>query len=321
MENLLEIFRRHIPTLTQVGTGPEHLGKCPFNSSEDNRKPKFYVNGESGMYHCKRCGASGNFKTFASAFGERSNQSKTTNITYAVSDIDAAEVKAYHWYLEDDKSLWRPSWHIGYLEPTPKNAKTFRECDPSLYDTLAEIVRGESRSVSAIRQRRVLPDDTVFYERLLDLNSETVDARRVSRIQAREQWVKCAVQATEDCDVVFVDPDNGIGTTAQASTRFGAKYVLLEELIPYLDMGQTLVIYHHLNRTATADVQIRLSGTRLGDIFGRNSRCSAVRFRRGSARVFFVVQQKEHETTLQRRLARMLATPWGAHFCPYSLEA
>ena len=222
------------------------------------------------------------------------------------------------WYLTSDESHNNDGRHIGYLEPTPKNAKTLRVCDPSLYDTLAEIVRGGARNVSAIRQRRVLPDDTVFYERLLDLDRKTVDSKRVSRIQARQEWVQGAVEATQDCDVVFVDPDNGIGTTAQASSKFGAKYVLLEELIPYLDRGQTLVIYHHLNRSATADTQIGLSGTRLRDIFGRNGRCSAVRFRRGSARVFFLISQDEHEAVLKWRLAWMLATPWGAHFLPYS---
>ncbi len=223
------------------------------------------------------------------------------------------------WYLTPDESHNSDGRHIGYLEPTPKNAKAFRVCDPSLYDTLAEIVRGGARNVSAIRQRRVLPDDTVFYERLLDLGRQTLDPKRVSRIQARQQWVHGAVQATEDCDVVFVDPDNGIGTTAQASSRFGAKYVLLEELIPYLERGQTLVIYHHLNRSATADMQIRLLGTELRDVLGSYGHFAAMRFRRGSARVFFIVAQNKHDTTLQRRLARMLASPWNSHFCPSSI--
>ena len=36
------------------------------------------------------------------------------------------------WYLTSDESHNNDGRHIGYLEPTPKNAKTLRVCDPSL---------------------------------------------------------------------------------------------------------------------------------------------------------------------------------------------
>ncbi len=219
------------------------------------------------------------------------------------------------WYLTSDESHNNDGRHVGYLEPTPKNAKAFRVCDPGLYDTLAEIVRGGARNVSAIRQRRVLPDDTVFYERLLDLDRQTVDAKRVSRIQARQQWVHGAVQATQDCDVVFVDPDNGIGTTAQASSRSGAKYVLLEELIPYLDRGQTLVIYHHLNRSAAAETQVSQRLAELEERLTPQVGVMALRYRRGSARVFFVLTMVPQVAgLLEMRLGQMNDGPWGAHF-------
>lgn len=223
------------------------------------------------------------------------------------------------WYLTSDETHNNDGRHIGYLEPAPKNLQSFRACDPDLYDTLADIVGGNARNVSTIRRQQVLPEGTVFYERVLDLNGHTVRPNRFTRSQIRQEWVQEAVRATEGCDVVFVDPDNGIGSTEQACSRLGAKYVLLEELLPYFDRGQTLVIYHHLNRSTTADTQIKLSGNKLRDIFGHRSNCTAVRFRRGSARVFFLVSQNKHETTFEQRLAWMLATPWTAHFCPYLL--
>ena len=72
------------------------------------------------------------------------------------------------WYLTSDETHNNDGRHIGYLQPTSKNLQTFRACDPGLYDALADIVGGDARNVSAIRQQRVLPDDTVYYERLLD---------------------------------------------------------------------------------------------------------------------------------------------------------
>ena len=224
-----------------------------------------------------------------------------------------------NWYLTPDETHNNDGRHVGYLEPTPRNLEAFRVCDPGLYDALGDIVKRDARHVSVIRQRRVLPEATVYYERLLDLSSTKVRPVLISRSQARQLWVRDALHDTQDCDVVFVDPDNGIGTTSQASSRLGAKYVLLEELLPYFNRGQTLVIYHHLNRSATADKQVRLLGTILGNLFDRYGHCSAVRFRRGSARVFFVIPQEEHEDILKWRIARMLATSWGDHFLPYSL--
>ena len=40
------------------------------------------------------------------------------------------------WYLTTDETHNNDGRHIGYLEPTPKNLRDFRACDPDLYDTL-----------------------------------------------------------------------------------------------------------------------------------------------------------------------------------------
>ena len=120
----------------------------------------------------------------------------------------------------------------------------------------------------------------------MDLTGGRVRPYTVSRINDRQEWVEGAVHATQNCDVVFADPDNGIASKSQADSRLGGKYVLLQELITYVFRGQTLVIYHHLNRSATAERQIRLLGNKLRDSFGDSVHCMAMRFRRGSARVF-----------------------------------
>ena len=218
------------------------------------------------------------------------------------------------WYLTSDETHNNDGRHIGYLEPTPRNVKAFRRCDPELYDLLGDIVRSDARRVSAIRQWGVLPEGTVYYDRLLDFGAEQVRPNSAARVQARQGWVQGALQATKDCDVVFVDPDNGIGSSAQAYSRRGGKYVLLEELGPYVDRGQTLVVYHHLNRQAPADVQIDSLSVVLRDLSVRRCHLAAARFSRGSARVFFLIGQENQETIFERRLRRFLTTAWSAHF-------
>jgi len=224
------------------------------------------------------------------------------------------------WYLTSDEIHNNDGRYIGYLEPTPKNLLAFRACDPDLYDGLEEIVRGGNRNVSAIRRQRILPEGTVYYERILDLKRSTGRPRPASRIQDRQKWVEGAVQATQDCDVVFVDPDNGIGSIAQASSRLGAKYVLPGELWPYCNNGQTIIVYHHLNRSTTAANQIKDVAARLLDENNQSSSCWAMRFRRGSARVFFIIPQKENTRVLHHRLTRMLDTQWSKHFLLYPFD-
>ena len=219
------------------------------------------------------------------------------------------------WYLTSDETHNNDGRHIGYLEPTPKNVKTFRRCDPELYDLLGDIVRTDARRVSAIRQWGVLPEDTVYYDRILDFRAEQVRPNSAVRVRARQEWVQDALQVTKNCDIVFVDPDNGIGTSAQAHSRRGGKYVLLEELAQYVDRGQTLVVYHHLNRQMPANNQIKRRINQLGRDLNLTGEVVALRYRRGSARVFFVVPKEEQPIVpLERRLAYMNVGPWLQHF-------
>ena len=225
------------------------------------------------------------------------------------------------WYLTSDETHNNDGRHIGYLEPTPRNVRTFRHCDPELYDLLGDIVRNDSRRVSAIPQWGVLPKDTVYYDRLLDFGAEQVRANPATRVQARQEWVQDALQVTKDCDVVFVDPDNGIGASTQAHSRRGGKYVLLEELAPYIDRGQTLVVYHHLNRQVVGDLQIKNLISQLRTKVGLTRRLIVLRYRRGSARVFILCLPSICEDILEARTQTFLRRSWNQHFERYLSSA
>jgi hypothetical protein len=196
------------------------------------------------------------------------------------------------WYLTPDEAHNNDGRFTEYLEQASKNHLAFRACDSDLYDSLGAIVRGGKRNVAAIRQGRILPESTVYYEPILDLKRDKLRSTRAARLQGRQEWVKGAFQATEGYEAVFVDPDNGIGSTSQAYSTRGAKYVLLEEVKPFLDRGQTFVIYHHLNRQAPADIQINQQITRVRQCMGASTKIIARRYRRGSSRVFFALSRE-----------------------------
>jgi len=53
--------------------------------------------------------------------------------------------------------------------------------------------------------------------------------------------------------MVFADPDNGLEPRAGLPRQRlnGPKYAYFDELSPYLDRGQSVVVYHHFHRGAS----------------------------------------------------------------------
>ncbi len=213
------------------------------------------------------------------------------------------------WYLHPDESHNSDGRFTRYLCDTPDNRSKFCVCDPPLYKALRTLVAGNSHHVSAVRHSGVLPGNTSFCKRILPYKPR---ASRPSRQATRENWIRCALEATASADVVFFDPDNGISEREQDRWRKkGRKHVFFEELRPFWDRGQSLVIYHHLGRHRSAIQQIKHFAGILRSQFSLPRRPWSLRFRRGTARAYFVAAQQGHESILEGRLRKFLSGPWG----------
>lgn len=221
------------------------------------------------------------------------------------------------WYLVPDEQGTGDGGHVGYL--SSKNRRLYRPCDESLYDKLEQIVKKKQRSVAVVQTKKVLPPDTLFYKARLTFDGMPAHGpgAREARLAHRQSWVQGALDQTERCDIVFVDPDNGLEVGVKAHHKRGPKYVFFDELLPYRSRGQSVVIYHHIGRNGTAKEQIdgRLSqiASQLGctDVF-------ALLYRRGTSRTFFVVPAANHKGVLLKEAARFLRGPWVTlgHFDP-----
>ena len=128
MENHLDIFRRYGLNLTQVGSGPEHVTTCPFCDSVGRKKQKFYINGDTGQYHCKRCGVGGNTVTFSRIFNEISEIRSGCDQQFKRSRQELVELMHFNWYLMDDKSKRRKSWRSSILEQLNIGWDPVRRC-------------------------------------------------------------------------------------------------------------------------------------------------------------------------------------------------
>jgi hypothetical protein len=100
---------------------------------------------------------------------------------------------------------------------------------------------------------------------------------------------------------------------------YGPKYAYFDELSPYLDRGQSLVVYHHLHRSLVHESQVR---DRLSQVEGRLGPAFALRFRPGTGRAFFVVPAEAHREVLRERAARLMRhRPWSEHFELYGPDS
>lgn len=219
------------------------------------------------------------------------------------------------WYLVPDESHNADGKFTRYLEPSTKNDRQFRWCDPELYDALADIICKKDRNVSSIGKYSILPHGTVFYEEPLTFDGTPANSPRArrKRIAYRNGWVQDALSATKDCDIIFVDPDNGLEAGTKRHQKRGPKYVFFDELEPYYKREQSLIIYHHTSRRGTAEEQVM---ERLAQIDERlnSSSTFALLYHRGSSRAFLVVPSEKHKSLLIEKVEQFMQGPWSQHF-------
>ncbi len=222
------------------------------------------------------------------------------------------------WYLYPDESHNADGKYTGYLAGTSRNHAAFRVCDPDLYDSLRSLVEANQRNIVAVQQCGILPADTMYYEPSL---SYPLGTPRSLRQAARTNWFEGALEATFGADVVFVDPDNsvsdpdsGISASVDRLRKTGPKYVFMDDLRRFAARGQSMVIYHHLGRRGKAAEQIGRVAESLKSSFDLPRLPWSLRYRRGTARAYFIVPQERHESILERRLASLLDSAWKSHF-------
>lgn len=215
------------------------------------------------------------------------------------------------WYLHPDESHNSDGKYTGYLNGTAANQMAFRACDPPLYDELQRMVVENDRHISRIRASGVLPGDTAYFERSLSFSPKE---SRLARQTTRANWLEDALSATENADVVFCDPDNGISEKVDPLRKNGPKYVFVEDLKRFTERGQSLVVYHHLGRWAGAVDQVRYWVERLRSSLSLSCPPLALWYHRGTARAYFIILQDSHRSILEGQLARFLNGFWGNHF-------
>ena len=137
------------------------------------------------------------------------------------------------WMLTRDDSR-TDGQTTGYLEQPDRWAGF----DPELFNTLRTALRRNARrDVSLIEQTNLLPHAEYFSAIVPDAALE------------RAQWFKALARRAQSCDLVFLDPDNGLEVKSRPYGRKdSSKHLFWSEAKALWDIGPSLLIYQHFPR-------------------------------------------------------------------------
>lgn len=212
------------------------------------------------------------------------------------------------WYLFPDEGHNNDGRHIRYLDSEPGGQ--FERCDRILFSTLREIAKGH-RTVAAVEASSIFRRDTAFHSQALAFARD--EGPRLRR-EKREKWLRDALKAADKADVVFVDPDNGLECSVSRYAKNGPKYVYHSDLFALCQGDKSIVIYHHLSRQGKASEQVERQTKELVKTIPISHSIAALRFRRGSSRVFFLAVAPPHKHEMEARIRRFLEAGWAQHF-------
>jgi hypothetical protein len=211
------------------------------------------------------------------------------------------------WYRVANEYHNNDGRHVSYLSPTNRHSRSLKACDPELFVALSQLVDSDQRTVRGLEAAGILPRATITYDRLLH--------GRMTRSE-RHAWHDAALKRLRPAQIVFLDPDNGLGV--ERTGRGSEKMAFLSEVTDYSVRGQSLIVYHHADRsTGGVPAQVSRRAAELqhvaaGDVLG------AIVCRRTSVRFFFVVSAPDHAGSLRKMLA-YYAERWSHHveYAPY----
>ena len=148
-----------------------------------------------------------------------------------------------------------------------------------------------------------------FYSRVLDFTG----ADKTERQMLRCEWHNRAMQQLQNCDIIFVDPDNGLIVPSADGTPKSNKFVLPFELSEYYRAGASVIYYQHkARRSDEFYIEQNNQLVESGGFFGAKS--LGLKFRTTSQRYYFFLVQPSHAEAMVRCIEQMISTPWKNHF-------
>jgi len=206
-----------------------------------------------------------------------------------------------NWYLVGNESHNNDGKHIGYLEDSK-----YRNCDDELLALFGSMLALGRRTVGDIEKLNLLNTQKYYHERMIE--------PRKQEGTTRNEWHQNGLNSLVECDVVFLDPDNGMlpKSVSRCSDK-SIKYVLPEEIMDYYEAGHSVIFYSHRTRE-----QLSVYLERFEDLFDvaerKGAKIKGITFKRGTVRDYFFIVQEEHVAQVESGLEKLFSGKWNLHF-------
>ncbi len=184
------------------------------------------------------------------------------------------------WWLFPNEHHNSDGAHREYLRQRNK----WDHFDPDLFEALLKIENEKNWDVRAFEEAAILPN-AVFASEQIPCEVRPFSLRRTER----STWLAGIKTKLQDCNLVFLDPDNGIAPEGlKLGRRVAGKSVTIDEIRDLQENTRPMVIYHHQTRFPGGhSAEIHALATRLKENGLQVS--GALRAKPWSPRVFFIV--------------------------------
>lgn len=143
------------------------------------------------------------------------------------------------WWIFPDEHHNADGSHRKYLE----RENEWKRFDPDLFEALLQIVK-QKKHVHAL-EKALGFRNTVFISDPVPCEIRPF----TQRPSERKIWLATIKEKLKDCDLVFLDPDNGIASEKLKLTqRCAGKSVTIDEIKALQEDNRAMVVYHHHTR-------------------------------------------------------------------------
>ena len=180
---------------------------------------------------------------------------------------------------------------VDYLD----KAFLWRQYSPALFDILQSHVLGGRRDVKIAEEEDLIREALYFTRPLTD------------NLVERQVYMDDMMAHFEHCDLIFLDPDNGLEVASVPKGRKDScKYVYWDEIKTIYDMGKSILVYQHFQRVDRGEFIAKVTA----NLNAQLGTSEITAFRTGNV-VFFFIPQKG--VTIES-LCEQLAQQWTMQF-------
>ena len=206
----------------------------------------------------------------------------------------------------------------------PKRWSTY---DPSLYLGLCDLLNSnDERSVSQIERTKLLGNSVFFSEQVPDKGkdraswftalSEKSPGETSGTVLSnwRASWFTALSEKSQDCNFVFLDPDNGLEVkTKPYGRQYSSKYLFWREIESLWNSGKSLLIYQHF----IFEKRINFIQRMLGSLSGATTGSYVGAF--STPRVVFLMALQPEHHHLHKPIVKSVQDGWAGQIHHWEL--